>query len=198
MDAKKAKTGDLVIAKCTKEARGRGDFKIPKNAKLIGHVTDVQVRGRGKSESTLAIAFDRAVMKDGREIPFQGVIQAIAAAPTMEGDNSMMAGDSASVAATAPRNNVVPAVNSAVGSASSAVAGAAHNVGSQVGTTANAALAADSNTSLNATSTGVVGLKGLQLEAAADADAQGSILRSSSDNVRLESGTRLVLRLTAQ
>lgn len=198
LDARKAKTGDLIIAKCTKEALGRGDFRIPKNAKLIGHVTDVQLRGRGKSDSALSIAFDRAVMKDGREIPFQGIIQAIAAAPTMEADSSMMTTDSTSVSTAVPRNNVVSGVNSAVSSTSSAVAGTAHDLRTQAGATGNAVLPTDANTSLNATTTGVVGLKGLQLDASTDANAQRSVVRSNSDNVRLESGTRLVLRLTAQ
>jgi len=61
--------------------------------------------------------------------------------------------------------------------------------------TANAGV---SNSSFNADSSGVIGLKGLQLDASSSSSAGTSVIHSSSDNVRLESGTRLVLRMTAQ
>ena len=211
LDAKKAKVGDPVMAKCTKEATGKGGLRIPKNAKLIGHVTEVQARGKGQAQSTLAIAFDKAQMKDGREIPVQAVIQAVAAPPSMamESDTAASGNDTMSAPSGAGRSagGALSGVNSTVNSTTSAAAGAAGNVagntasaagnvGSQVGATSNAATGA--NSSINAATTGVIGLKGLQLDTTAANATQASVLRSSSDNVRLESGTRLVLRLTAQ
>ena len=211
LDAKKAKVGDPVMAKCTKEASGKGGLRIPKNAKLIGHVTEVQARGKGQGQSTLAIAFDKAQMKDGREIPVQAVIQALAAPPSMamESDTAASANDTMSAPSGAGRSVGGPlsGVNSTVNSTTSAAAGTAGNV---AGNTASAAGnlgshagaagsgAAGANSSLNAATTGVIGLKGLQLDTTAANSTQASVLRSSSDNVRLESGTRLVLRLTAQ
>jgi hypothetical protein len=211
LDAKKAKVGDPVMAKCTKQANGKGDLRIPKNAKLIGHVTEVQARGKGQGESTLAIMFDKAQMKDGREIPVQAVIQAIAAPPsmTMESDNTGSANDSMNAPSSAGRSGggALSGVNSTVNSTTSAAAGtagnvagntasAAGNVGSQVGAATNGA--AGANSSIGAASTGVIGLKGLQLDTSAASGTQASVIRSSSDNVRLESGTRLVLRLITQ
>jgi hypothetical protein len=209
LDAKKAKVGDPVMAKCTKEARGKGDLRIPKNAKLIGHVTEVQERGKGQAQSTLAITFDRAQMKDGREIPVQAVIQAIAAPPSMamESDTTASANDSMSAPSGASRSGggALPGVNSTANSTTSAAgnvagntASTAGNLGSQVGAATNGATGAAANSSLSASSTGVIGLKGLQLDNTAANNTQASVIRSSSDNVRLESGTRLVLRLITQ
>jgi len=209
LDAKKAKIGDPVMAKCTKEARGKGDLRIPKNAKLIGHVTEVQARGKGQAQSTLAIAFDRAQMKDGREIPVQAVIQAIAAPPSMamESDTTASANDSMNQPSSAGRsgggalsgvNSTVNSTTSAAGNVAGNTASAAGNVGSQVGAAANGAAGTAANSSLGASSTGVIGLKGLQLDTTAANNTQASVIRSSSDNVRLESGTRLVLRLITQ
>jgi hypothetical protein len=212
IDAKKAKQGDPVIAKCTKDFKGAGNLRIQKNAKLFGHVTEVQARGKGQGQSTLAIAFDKAQLKDGREIPFNATIQAIVAPPTvaMPMDNSAGSSDAASTPSGASHPNgggALGGVNSTVNSATSAartagnttgnVASTAGNVTSQAGAAANGSLGSSADTSLSSTTSGVIGLKGLQLDAASNT-SQGSVIRSNSDNVRLESGTRLVLRLTAQ
>ena len=212
IDAKKAKQGDPVIAKCTKEFKGSGNLRIPKNAKLIGHVTEVRARGKGQAQSTLAIAFDKAQLKDGREILFNATIQAIVAPPTvaMPMDNSTGASDSVSTPSSASRPNgggALGGVNSTVNSATSAaraagnttgnVASTAGNVSSQAGAATTGSLGSSADTTLSSTTSGVVGLKGLQLDAASNT-SQSSVIRSNSDNVRLESGTRLVLRLAAQ
>lgn len=212
LDARKAKPGDPVMAKCTREMKGKGDFRIPKNAKLIGHVTEAQARGRGQGESSLGITFEKAQLKDGREIPLQAVIQAIAPSESVAMDMGSMASanESANVSGESartggPLGNATSAVNSATSTTASAagnlgsnVVSSAGNVGTQAGAATMQQLGGSAGSSLNAASTGVIGLKGLQLESAATGAAQGSVIRSSSDNVRLESGTRLVLRLIAQ
>lgn len=146
LDVRKARAGDPVVARTTEELRGKGDLGIPKNAKLLGHVTQAKVRGRGQSTSTLGIAFDRAQMKDGREIPLQALIQAMAP----------------------PEDDTGIENNTGAGSAAPA---ASH---------------------------GAIGMKGLQLDDPSTNVAAGSVIHSSSDNVRLESGTRLLLSVTIQ
>jgi hypothetical protein len=213
LDAKKAKQGDPVMAKCMQEVKGKGDFRIPKNAKLIGHVTEAQARGKGQAQSSLAIAFDKAQLKDGREIPLQAIIQAIAPpqSAAMEMDNSAPGNDSMGAPAASSRSSggALGGVNSTVNSAGSeagrttsnvggATASTAGNLGSQASATAGGPLNSPAGSSLNTASTGVIGLKGLQLDTAASNATQGSVIHSSSDNVRLESGTRLVLRMVSQ
>src|SRR5438552_17113060 len=80
LDAKKAKAGDEVTAKVTQDVKSNGQVVVRKGSKLIGHVTEAKARSQGESESRLGIAFDRAVLKDGQEIGFNAVVQALAPA----------------------------------------------------------------------------------------------------------------------
>src|SRR5437016_5795205 len=69
LDAGKAKAGDEVVAQVSESnpiALG--------GAKLVGHISNVQSHTGDKPESRLVIVFDKAVLKDGREVPFNAVI----------------------------------------------------------------------------------------------------------------------------
>src|SRR2546427_1252993 len=78
IDAKKTKSGDQVIAKTTIDLRSKdGSTVIPKGAKILGHVTDAKARGKDESGSMVAIAFDKVELKGGRDLQFNGGIQAI-------------------------------------------------------------------------------------------------------------------------
>src|SRR5579884_1897705 len=63
VDAKKAKTGDEVVATVTQDMKtNNGDVLVPKDTKVIGHVTEAQARSKEQKQSELGIAFDRAVI----------------------------------------------------------------------------------------------------------------------------------------
>jgi hypothetical protein len=203
VDARRNKEGDEVQAKVTKDVLAEGDVVIPKNSKLLGRVTRAQARGRGQAESALAVVFDRAVLKDGTEIPVNVVIQAIAAAQTQAalGDEPMMAGSAAGAGQASGRSSSGGLVGGVTSTAGATVGAVGQTAGAAVGATGQAAssvagpaatLALDSNTQ------GVIGIRGLTLNAEASNSTQGSVITSSSRNVRLESGTRLLLRAEAQ
>src|ERR1700704_6360842 len=81
IDSKKCKPGDPINAHSTEAVKSEGKTVIPKGSKLVGHVTQASARGKGESESALGIAFDKAILKNGLEIPLNNVaIQAIASA----------------------------------------------------------------------------------------------------------------------
>src|SRR5712664_2129997 len=80
IDSKKCKPGDPVNAHTTKAAKSEGKTVIPKGSKLVGHVTQASARTKGESESSLGIVFDKAILKNGQEIPLNAGIQAIASA----------------------------------------------------------------------------------------------------------------------
>jgi type IV secretory pathway VirB10-like protein len=81
IDSKKCKQGDPVNAHTTEAAKSEGKTVIPKGSKLVGHVTQASARAKGESESSLGIVFDKAILKNGQEIPLNNVtIQAIASA----------------------------------------------------------------------------------------------------------------------
>ncbi len=78
IDAKKAKPGDQVTAKLTQDVKANGKVVLHKGSKLVGHVTQAQAKSKENAESKLGVVFDKAVLKDGQEVAFNGVIQALA------------------------------------------------------------------------------------------------------------------------
>ena len=85
IDAKKVKTGDEVVAKVTMDLKtNSGEIVVPKDTKVVGHVTEAQTRSKEQKDSQVGIIFDRAVMKSG-EIEMPMSIQAIIAP---QGSNS--------------------------------------------------------------------------------------------------------------
>jgi hypothetical protein len=86
LDSKSAKQGDSVIVKTKENVTFPGGSEIPKGSKLVGHVTNVQARGEGKENSQIAIQFDRAETKDGKNLAIESVIKSVSPAG---GDSSM-------------------------------------------------------------------------------------------------------------
>ncbi len=64
IDAKKAKTGDQVVATVQQDMKTQeGELLVPKSAKVIGHVTEALARSKEQKESHLGIVFDQVVLK---------------------------------------------------------------------------------------------------------------------------------------
>src|SRR6267154_5788389 len=80
IDSKKCKPGDEVTAHTTEAVKSEGRTVIPKGSKVVGHVTQAAARAKGDSESALGIVFDKAILKNGQEIPLNVAIQALASA----------------------------------------------------------------------------------------------------------------------
>jgi hypothetical protein len=213
LDARKNKQGDKVEARTTEAVKQDGQVVLPKGTRLVGHVTQAKARAKGESESALGVAFDRAILKNGQEMPINVVIQAVAAAQSAaslsaaETDLGGQAGGMASGQASASRGGggLVGTAGSAVGGATSTVASTTGAVGSTVGATANTATSAAGSAAghsvagaLSSSTSGVIGLQGLALNSQAASATQGSVITSSTKNVHLDSGTRLLLRAQAQ
>jgi hypothetical protein len=221
LDSKKAKVGDAVAARTTEAVKEEGKVVLPKGTKLIGHVTRVSARGKGDSDSTLGVQFDRAEMRGGQQMTVQLTLQAIAAPPGVAaiggddlqgmggaGASGSMGGTSrtgvgapvggavSGAASTAARTSgdVDGAANSTVNSTTNAAAGVAGAAGA---TTQGATGGLNSSGQLAANSRGVFGLNGLSLNADASNSTQGSVIASSGKSVRLDSGTRLLLTTQA-
>lgn len=201
VDAKKAKQGDEVVAKTTEDVKSNGQVVIPKGSKIVGHVTEAKAREKGESESALGIAFDKALVKGGREIPLNATIQALAAS------QSNVAANEPVMEPGAPGNssgNMAPGragnggmIGGAAQTAGTA-AGTATNAAGNVGTAAGSTAAAGSNARLSASSQGVAGLPGLSLSAAAANNTQASVISSQNKNVKLDSGTQMLLRVNSK
>jgi len=213
VDAKKNKPGDQVTAKTTEATKSEGKVVIPKGSKLVGHVTECKQRSKEERESALGIVFDKAMLKNGEEIPLNVTIRALAAAQTAAassvGGDELSGGGGAAGSARASGGGALGGVRSAAGAATGAATNTAANAGGvangAVNSTVNAAGAARGavgglNTAgqLTSNSQGVFGLEGLNLNAVASNSTQGSLITSTSRNVHLDSGTQLLLVSEAQ
>jgi len=202
VDAKKAKPGDQVVAKTTQDMLANGRVVVPRGAKILGHVTQAKAREKGETESTLGIAFDKILMKDGREVPLNASIQALAAAQNTAALNSEPiaepAGAPGGMGPTRSSNSgVIGGTAQTAGNVAGTATSAAGNVGSAAGSTVGSATGAATNARLNTNSQGVVGLSGLSLSGGAES-AQGAVISSQNKNVKLDSGTQMMLRVNGK
>ncbi len=219
IDSKKCKPGDAVNGRTTEAVKSEGKTVIPKGAKLVGHVTQASARAKGESESALGIVFDKAILKNGQEIPLSAGIQALAAAQssasTAGSDLDTFGGAGASAAGSggASGRGALGGVTSGAGGAVGAVTNTAANVGGAAGGAVNSAAGAGGSIAgaskgavgglnaagqLTSNSQGVFGLNGLNLNAAASNATQGSVITLAGKNVHLDSGTRMLLVSQAQ
>lgn len=77
IDAKKAKAGDVFKTRLWADISVGGKVVLPQKTTLIGHVVEVQLHNKANPESSLTLAFDKAVLKDGTEIPVHGVVERV-------------------------------------------------------------------------------------------------------------------------
>lgn len=83
LDAKKAKQGDEVRASLLADVLSHGKIVLRQDSKLIGHVTEAQAFSKDKPESRLGIVFDKVIGKKGQETEFTSVLLAIRPAPRL-------------------------------------------------------------------------------------------------------------------
>lgn len=201
VDARKNKKGDEVVARTTQDVKSNGQIVLPKGSKIVGHVTDVQAREKGQQESHLAIAFERAVSKNGTQMPLALTLQAIGSSQTTAMDDSMagstMADENMSRTATSSGS----ATRGALGGVTSTPGRVVNTAGSAAGGTLNGVQSAGAGVAggLTSTSQGVVGLPGLTLSSAAsNSTSASSVISSNTSDVHLDSGTRMILQATGQ
>ncbi len=210
VDSRKCKPGDEVIAKSTQNVKSDGKVVIPKGSKMVGHVTQVQTAGKGQSASQVGIAFDHAILKDGQQVPLHASIQAIAA--SQQSASAEMMGDGMEDGGMAG-GGAIAGGRAAAGGTGSLVGGATRGVGAGGGTLVNTAGSATGGTQASLTgaggalnssgqllssSHGVVGLRGLSLDSASGAAAEGSVITSKTGNLHLDSGTQMILQVVAK
>lgn len=186
VDSKKAKAGDKVEAHTTEAMNYDGKTVVPKGAKLEGHVTEATARSKGDKDSTLAIQFDKAIPKKGEEIPLNVEILAVAAPQEISFGGTP---GSDSGPATAP----AAAQGSPMGASHSAPPQNQMPATQAPGVPMDAQNGSSGNGQLPANSRGIYGLKGLKLMMTTTKTSQNTVISSDGKNVRLDSGTRLLL-----
>lgn len=61
LNAKKAKPGQKVVARVTRNVKQHGHVVIRKNSRLIGHVVSARARGKGNAGSQIQVIFDHLI-----------------------------------------------------------------------------------------------------------------------------------------
>jgi hypothetical protein len=194
IDVKKMKTGDPVEAKVTQDMKaGNGEIIVPKDTKVVGRVTEVQPRSKEQKESQVGIAFDRAVMKTGGDMNVPMSIQAIIAPSYLSSNN----GSGAEATGQQQSAGTAGGMSQGSGNARNGAMG-----GSQPSTPAPSGSATPTQDKtgnaahepVTGNTQGVLGIPNLTLSTATGT-AQGSVVTSEKDNVKLESGTLMLLRV---
>jgi hypothetical protein len=188
VDAKKAKVGDEVIAKTMDDfLSDKNEVLARRGSKVLGHVAEVSPH-QGESASTLGIAFDKMVLKNGAEVPLKASIQAIGSPESNArlGTEPMggygNSGAPSSTPSTARGGYGAPPPNPR-GSASDSIP-------ERTSPDWNSGAAINGRLTPNAQ--GVVGMSGVSLSTGS---AQDSLLSSPKHNVKLDSGTQMILRV---
>lgn len=187
IDAKKAKPDDPVPARLTMDVLAHGHIVAPRGTKILGHVTAATARSRDISGARVEIAFDRIVLKNGRELPLQATIRAIggplrAAAPASSDVD--LPSPTAARPPMGPNEWRHTYATTPPGSRRPEIANGPLEQPGVPGTKVGPAL--------GTASVGIVGIKGIELTST----AQVSAIRSTHGNFHLREGTQLVLRIS--
>jgi len=217
LKAKKLKVGDKVKAEVSQDVISHGKVIIPVETKLVGHVTEVSVRDSAHPESRLGIVFDRILLKHYHDIDFQAVVQAVSEPvvrksrvdqPSQMLPPSMVGGVSRDAPATVTGRGASSSNSNRSGGASAGGAASASLATFQTPITVKQSPSTHVATSAALLETlangkpmtigmpqGVFGIKGLSLSTAPSASTPGPVIVSNTDNVKLDSGTQILLHV---
>lgn len=202
IDAKKAKVGQEVVAKSLGDLRDtNGNLVIPKGAKIIGHVTQAKAASKQDPQSNLGIIFDKVEVKHGKEageIGMHAGIQALAKPqPSSMMQEQEPSGAQGGSGAAPSGGRPGMGGGSRPGGMPSGSGAQAQGQGGEAGGSEGQAGAASNGPAITANSHGVIGDSNLTLSPQAS-PTEGSVITSGHGNVKLDSGTLLVLRVIGQ
>ena len=195
IDAKKAKTGDEVVATVTRDmTTSRGEVVVPKNTKVIGHVTEAQPRNKEQKQSELGIAFDRAIVNgDQMQLPMS--IQAVVATPPSNPDTGGAEGSARGASAPMGTSSNSPMGGSRQGGTGGTSPSAQAQQNYPQGGIPSESQPSRDRPPINGNTQGVIGMSDVKLESSSQNPQQGSVLTSEKSNVKIEKGTMLLLRV---
>jgi hypothetical protein len=189
LDSKKLKQGDLVTARTVDPVKKDGQTVIPSGSTIQGHVTSASSKQSGDTYSSLGIVFDKAVLKNGEQIPLKAALQAIAA-PQEQINAPNAAAETTPVGGGAPQGGGMsqPGRPSTMPSVPTAPQTAETNDTGQ-----STAAGLNGNGRLTPTSRGIYGLNGISVKESMQDNQQVALFTSTNKTVHLDSGTQLLL-----
>ena len=192
IDAKKVKTGDGIEARVTQDLKaGNGQVIVPKDTKVTGHVTEAQSRNKEQKESQVGIVFDRALMKDGSDVAMPMSIQAIIGPAALNPASNSAPGPSGEPTQSSPSAGMPSSAGGRMGSGGNPSTVSPSAAGGEAPAEVPRT---ESHQPITASTQGVVGISNLRLSSSQDSK-MGSVVSSEKNNVKLDSGTLMLLRV---
>jgi hypothetical protein len=179
IDVKKVKVGDSLVVKLTDDLIQNGTILAPKGSGVLGRITQATQHQDG-SPSLLGLTFDRLQLKDGSEIVFKAIIQALGFP-----DESTV-GDQANAAGQPADRGPLPGQSG--GSRGTMGQPSAYPGGRMPG----GGDTSSPKVMLSPNAKGVVGMPGIALSTGPEQD---SVISSEKHNVKLGSGAQMILRV---
>ena len=201
LDTRKARPGDTVTAETAEDVAYQRSVVFPKGTKIVGHIVRATSGGRGRAGSALFVQFDKALLKNGEEVILNAGIQALAVgsvAPLSDTEGKDGA-TSAGVNGPAEPSGPVAEPTSAEPTNDGAliVSTVYDNPRSKLRAPLFAAPAAegelDSNGLFTPDSKGAFGRPDVKVYTPTSQGSRGTVLLSAKKQMRLQSGTRLLL-----
>ena len=177
LDAGKLKVNDRVECGLIQDLLYKGKVIIPKDARVVGHVTEVVASTKEQPQSRLGLVFDKVVLRDKKELPFQYPAAVVALGPPIIW----------SQVATTRMQDMPVQMEKGVDTGGAAVGALVANpnlAGANMRSTGRGALSAGNR--------GVIGIKGLALETKS---SEESVIVSVKGDVKLTMETQMVIRV---
>jgi uncharacterized coiled-coil protein SlyX len=189
LESRSATAGQEFTLRTISDVVVDGQLVIPKGSRVLGHVTEAVTKGKDQPQSELWLVIEKAVRRDGSEVPLQGIIAALAAPqnnsladdPTYGMLHSNEPAQSGAGVSGAASSGVMPASSKASSTASVA--------------TANLKGVMDKRPVLDENSQGAIGYENLSLEWHLIVPPPITVITSKGKNVKLQSGTQMLLRM---
>jgi hypothetical protein len=208
LEARRAKPGDIVAAEVAEPVTYERSVVFPKGTKVIGHIVRATSGGRGRAGSALFIQFDKAILKDGEEVILNAGIQALAVgtvAPVRSDVERTREGESSADLTAPAERNLESTPMASAEATSGELAGSDALVVSTIYDTPRSSVRAplfaaplaqgelSSDGLFTPESKGAFGRPDLKVYTPTSQGSHGTVLLSAKKNMRLESGTRLLL-----
>ena len=190
VDSRTSTAGQEVTMLATQDVTADRVIVIPKGSKLVGHIAEIKLKGQDVPRTYMSIVIDKAVRTDGKELPLQAIIAAVAAPEDnnsstdpalamMHSNEPKMAGSGAASSSTTGETS--PSSKSSSGAAVA---------------TANLKGGSLESSLLNANSQGAIGYEGVSIAWQLTSSPPATIFTlTKGKNLKLENGTQILLRM---
>lgn len=191
LDVNKTQVGDEVILRTSQSVKQNGEVAIPRGARLIGRVTEVQRRTKENARSRISMVFERIQGKE-LSMPLNATIVSITNAAANASIGDSLGSDISGSSQTSTTTSGSSSGGGLLGGVGGTVGGVVNTATQTVGGVTNTAVQTVGSTGQTLGRT----VNGLQISAAASGSANSSTtLSTPNKNLRVDKGANFQLRV---